>query len=111
MTNEQMKNGFDLMRVGYPGWRKLLDRAQSAIEKHNAVLGQIKEKFGGLRIYLDSYDEELDDVIGKIEAESCETCDLCGAAGRIVAPAGRWLVARCLKCAAEQKATSERLEV
>ncbi len=42
---------------------------------------QVKEKFGGLRFYLESYPEGADDVIIKYEKLSYETCETCGEKG------------------------------
>ena len=44
--------------------------------------GQVKEKFGGLRFYLDSSaTEKLHDAIRLAEDESYKTCELCGEPG------------------------------
>ena len=42
---------------------------------------QVKEKFGGLRFYLESYPEGAADVIIKYEKLSYETCETCGEKG------------------------------
>ena len=44
---------------------------------------QIKEKFGGLRFYINSGSEEIHDIISKYESLSYETCEVCGEAGEL----------------------------
>jgi len=44
---------------------------------------QIKEKFGGLRFYINSGSEEIHDIISKYENLSYETCEVCGEKGEI----------------------------
>ncbi|MCL2185988.1 MAG: hypothetical protein FWB86_09085 [Treponema sp.] len=43
---------------------------------------QVKEKFGGLRIYLSSMPDYLQKMICKAEAESEHICEFCGARGK-----------------------------
>ena len=42
---------------------------------------QVKEKFGGLRFYLETYPEGAQEVITKYEKLSYETCEKCGEKG------------------------------
>lgn len=42
---------------------------------------QIKEKFGGLRIYLSSYTPEVEKIVDKYEAKSFKVCEECGKPG------------------------------
>ena len=42
---------------------------------------QVKEKFGGLRFYIETYPEGADDIITKYEKLSYETCEKCGEKG------------------------------
>ena len=42
---------------------------------------QVKEKFGGLRFYIETYPEGGQDVIIKYEKLSYETCEKCGEKG------------------------------
>ena len=44
-------------------------------------LVQCKEKFGGLRFYLETYPEGATDVVIKYEKLSYETCEKCGEKG------------------------------
>jgi hypothetical protein len=101
------------LTTGYPsvedGWREIIETVSSSIaaavaECHTGemTITQIKEKFGGLRIYTqsrglpDEVIEKADDAIELAEARSECTCETCGAAGVIHDRAG-WLTTRCEK--------------
>lgn len=45
-------------------------------------VSQIKEKFGGLRVYMTFATDEMFDIIQDAEDASFEICEMCGAAGR-----------------------------
>ena len=51
---------------------------------------QIKEKFGGLRFYINSGSEEIHDIISKYESLSYETCEVCGEKGELRNDLGWW---------------------
>jgi hypothetical protein len=99
------------------GWYDLVDKLSAEIyakyEQWSSVpdlpyVAQMKEKFGGLRFYLESntffmdypekYDE-LDKIIAKYEKISQNTCELCGASGTL-GRKGRsyWLQTLCVPC-------------
>jgi len=65
------------------GWYDILDVMCSNLEKYDGViLAQVKEKFGGLRIYIhggnDDNWEEIHELISKAEEDSYKTCEYCG---------------------------------
>jgi hypothetical protein len=66
------------------GWWRLLDEAFNGAEAAGATVMQIKEKFGGLRVYF----EDKDGHPALIELERCledhafTVCEACGAPGR-----------------------------
>jgi hypothetical protein len=66
-----------VQKVG-KGWEELVRRVYSA--KANIPIGiiQVKEKWGGLRIYTEHMHEVLDAVIHKVERESFTICEDCG---------------------------------
>ena len=86
---------------GYPavndGWRDLVETAIGRIASAVAAapagslkIGQIKEKFGTLRLYLDTRKglpeatcAAIDEAICLAEARSACTCETCGAEGRL----------------------------
>ena len=47
-----------------------------------AVVSQVKEKFGTLRFYYDGGDEKIDGMVRMAEAMSAVTCEVCGNAGK-----------------------------
>lgn len=84
------------------GWFPLLERldADLAALIPDYKVAQVKEKFGGLRFYVD-YPENSDPVaqerarllICEAQNASLEICDECGEVGK--PRPGRWLVIRC----------------
>ena len=48
---------------------------------HPVVFQQIKEKFGGLRIYFGGGDDYVDGLVDMAEAWSYKTCEQCGEKG------------------------------
>ena len=102
--------GFD---VGY-GWWPLLDKLCSDIKAELDQLpepppfevAQVKEKFGGLRFYVDHSTEEINFLIRKAESDSYEICEDCGASGKV--QRGSWMKVRCDPCQENfQKAIEE----
>ena len=88
------------------GWFELIDglcyKLQSYIDDFDSVeqviAGQVKEKFGGLRFYLDQGgDDYIYILIKEAESKSVITCEDCGAPGK-VQKLGYWLVCRCPTC-------------
>ncbi|MFE7029126.1 hypothetical protein ACFU9Y_02370 [Streptomyces sp. NPDC057621] len=89
-----------------PGWRPLLERL------HEQLLGvfpdyrllDLKEKFGGLRVYVDrpaSSGGALRPLIASAEAQAERTCEFCGTPGRIRTrddQPGGWRKAVCDAC-------------
>ena len=82
------------------GWCKLLfdlSTELAALPKE-IVAGQVKEKFGTLRFYLDTSVDEAEDIIRKYEEISSKTCELCGKSGSLCQRKG-WLATMCPECA------------
>lgn len=71
------------------GWYNLIDDLCASLSIYEGVsLAQVKEKFGGLRVYLNilqDYDEETSDRIYNLtdeaETKSYKICELCGQPG------------------------------
>jgi hypothetical protein len=81
------------------GWNKLIDEL---IEKLNKLpeeihVLQIKEKWGLLRFYIDTYSLESTALIDEYETISGKTCEICGKKGRVKDIGGRWYKTVCLK--------------
>lgn len=104
----------NLMCFGFEcggGWFQIIYDLSVSIENHaeklkaNGVsddllpcVTQVKEKFGGLRFYVDNLYGDMCELIDAAEALSQQTCDVCGA------PANRqyindWLLTICDTCA------------
>lgn len=50
-------------------------------ESHQAVATQVKEKWGGLRFYIDNGDDFVRGAIALAESLSLRTCEACGSPG------------------------------
>jgi hypothetical protein len=95
---------------GYPavgeGWRDLVETvvariAAASLDSGSLKIGQIKEKFGTLRLYLDRCDglpeaslSVINEAISLGEARSACTCETCGAEGRLYDASG-WFLTAC----------------
>jgi hypothetical protein len=103
------------------GWKHIIDKACQKIQEIADLYGadiqfsQVKEKFGGLRMYFDinwsvpeidvaprevetnPKNREIWDLVYKVtcdaEEESLKTCDVCGKPG--TSRFGGWIVTRC----------------
>ena len=96
------------------GWNKLiyetLDKIQAIVDRDglNIEVTEVKEKFGGLRIYTSSYTDEIFEITQDAEEQSCHICEICGKPGELVEVGGWWMT-RCEKCLEdEMKERSER---
>lgn len=67
------------------GWAPLIHRVYNAREALGTPVGiiQIKEKFGGLRVYTEYYHDELERVIIEVGRESFTICEKCGNLGTL----------------------------
>lgn len=65
------------------GWYKLVDTALSVLAEFPTTrIDQIKEKFGGLRIYFaGNISDRARDIIDRLEKLSFTTCEVCGEYG------------------------------
>jgi len=70
------------------GWVPIVDRLFTALKELGfsdwKSISQIKEKYGGLRVYSDYWLTEAQEaLIDAAEEESYKTCEKCGAAGTL----------------------------
>lgn len=81
------------------GWIDILDRLFAKIYKYageEMYVLQIKEKFGGLRVYLSGSEPEVEEAIREAEDEAYKTCEYCGKPGK---PGGvGWIKTMCDEC-------------
>jgi hypothetical protein len=92
------------------GWNDILDQLFSKIEKHLSEndhlrdpdmgfrVDQVKEKFGTLRIYVTTMDNQIIDWVREAEKASEITCEVCGNEG-FLHKKGIWLKTLCPHCA------------
>jgi nitrogenase molybdenum-iron protein alpha/beta subunit len=84
------------------GWFRLIDQLSSditAIDKRDGtetIAFQVKEKYGGLRFYIEGGSDAVFDAIDKAEELSLKTCEVCGEPGK---QRGKgWIYTMCDKC-------------
>lgn len=67
----------------HDGWYTLIDVLSELLTKHSAETNatQVKEKFGGLRFYLNSHDDYTIALTTMAEKLSFHICEICGAPG------------------------------
>jgi NADH pyrophosphatase NudC (nudix superfamily) len=65
-------------------------------EIHQPVAAQVKEKFGGLRFYVDNADDYTRGVIAMAESMSYKTCEVCGSPGKQTGKG--WIKTVCESC-------------
>lgn len=92
------------------GWISVVEKRLPIIEAIRVRTGlsveiaQIKEKFGGLRFYLDFIHESIYDEVSKLvdemEKEAEKTCEYCGQNNDVTTSAngGYWIRTRCADC-------------
>lgn len=79
------------------GWKKLLDNIFKVLGETDCKVQQVKEKFGGLRFYVDKETPALGDVIKIAEMESYKVCEICGSKKNVTTE-GSWLKTLCSDC-------------
>lgn len=78
------------------GWHTLVNKAFDKLESIKdiiIVIDQVKEKYGGLRMYSSPMHEEFDKFILGLETESYKICETCGEFGNL--RGGTWYVTAC----------------
>lgn len=91
----------------WEGWFPIILETSKRIEELNQTqnlnikAAQVKEKFGGLRFYLDSTNNEAEEIIREAEKKCERTCEYCGSSGVIDTCRGWWKCI-CEKCKNEK---------
>lgn len=89
--------GFEIQDGWLPLVYKLCEDLQATgFPSEGSGVGQIKEKFGGLRFYVDIATKEQYSLIDKAEEDSYHICEYCGEPGTLTK--GGWLKTLCEKC-------------
>lgn len=82
------------------GWFGLLDELCLKLSKYNVILVQVKEKWGGLRVYVHGGSEEVWDLLDRYEEKSYSVCEQCGKEGKT--REGSYVVTLCDNCYKER---------
>jgi len=92
------------------GWYEIIETLcellQYETDNYNAkqvVAFQVKEKFGTLRFYVDSFDEKQGAYINFAESMSSKICERCGTIKDVKLRGGGWLQTLCDSCHNTQK--------
>lgn len=89
----------DLQLSVGPGWSKLIAELVRDLEQlgWDGEVHQVKEKFGGLRFYIDYGSDAVNKRIETAEKLSFETCEQCGEPGKR-RMLGTWIKTLCVSC-------------
>ena len=81
------------------GWRDLVEKMVEKVAKlsPDAYVSCCKEKFGGLRFYVDGCGEEAWKLVEEAEDESYKICEKCGTREDVTTEGG-WLLTLCKTC-------------
>ncbi len=100
-----------LARIGIhcgDGWFNLLDvlceqlqQSKGTNEEFQVTISDVKEKYGGLRFYVNGATDSQFAMIDLAEALSERICEKCGAPGSLFENAG-WCKTRCSSCMASE---------
>ncbi len=97
------------------GWYPLLDRLFrdiDVIRREDELTGikvsQVKQKLGGLRVYLGRANDRVHDRIRQAEAEALATCEGCGGTTPGIRSIGGYLTNSCDSCLKKSKMRFEK---
>jgi len=95
-----MKTPYQLFGVEcQSGWARLYEPIRARCQSAGVPILQVKEKFGGLRVYVGAADPALLQAIERAEQQSHTICEVCGADHAATTPgADGWLRTRCASC-------------
>jgi hypothetical protein len=88
------------------GWHGLVDEAFDLVESHGSEVAQLKEKFGQMRVYINSTSDDLYNKVWEIESKSASICETCGAPSKLQNRGG-WLKSICDPCLEEHHVQSK----
>ena len=88
----------DALQCVGPGWSSLIHRAYNA-RPIGVHITDVKEKFGGLRICVDTAPDDYYDLLWDMIAESETICEMCGQPGTL--RANGWWKTLCDECKRE----------
>jgi len=88
------------------GWHGICASAVREIARvcSDIKILQVKEKFGGLRIYVSQYTPEVDEIIRVAEVEALKTCEACGSMDGVeTRNVWGWICTLCNSCAKKRE--------
>jgi hypothetical protein len=79
------------------GWHSLVHQIYDKKESLTTpiYIDEVKEKFGGLRVYSTPYHDEFDNFTIEICKHSFNICEICGESGYLVKTSSGWYKTRC----------------
>ena len=82
LKNNLMAFGFEIGKGWMPLLIELIDKIQMLVNNNpeyaDVEILQVKEKYGSLRVYLNYYYKEIEELIKEYEEKSCYICEECG---------------------------------
>jgi hypothetical protein len=107
LKNNLMAFGFEIGDGWIPIMRELCEKIQAEIDSDpeaykDLEFTQVKEKWGGLRVYLNYYYPKIEELVDDAEAKSFETCEVCGKPGKLREDRS-WIVTLCDECNEKEK--------
>ena len=100
----------DLPRECGKGWWPLIEKVAAAIDSFNAAhpnspveVTQIKQKFGGLRIYYYNAPEDIRQLIDEVIETSWHTCEKCGCTEGVTTNKDGYILTLCPSCREQVK--------
>jgi len=113
LKNNLMAFGFDCGNGWYPLIFELLDKIQAYVDTNSEYkdirVTQVKEKWGGLRVYLNFGTNEVFSLVDEYEEKSFSICEVCGAHAE-TREKNSWLSTLCEKHFQEWLAQDEKIE-
>ena len=85
-----------------------ISQNEKPVEYYPVKFDQIKEKFGGLRVYFSGGDDYVEGLVGMAECWSFKTCETCGERGEPTK--GGWIMTLCDNCRNKNASNPELLD-
>ena len=102
-----------------PGWRKILETLSGQLASEGVTpmdIAQVKEKFGGLRVYLWNETDKIGEYLSAAEEAAENTCERCGSTLEVVTEATwpeerrGWIKTLCPACWAKRRESMQKYE-
>lgn len=89
--------GLEIGTGWYPLFYQLCKDIQISNPPENFRFEQIKEKFGGLRVYYAAGNKAIGDLVNQAEVDCYKICERCSSTDEVTSE-GRWIKTLCKKC-------------